>query len=136
MSKNYSPELPLGKMGEIKTNYPPAKAALVSTTRENASISSVTALGHDTTEIEVTAIGQTAAIRWAANQASSLVTAAGSANFDNTIPSGEFRRFVIPITTSGQSSGSVQGVNRREGLFQNIATRTLAGNGSVLLGEF
>lgn len=137
MSKNYSPALPLGQHGEVKTDYPPPKAALVSTNRENASVSSVTALGHDTTEVEVTAVGQAAAIRWATNQAASVVTAAGTANFDNTISSGESRRFVVPIATftSGASS-SVQGVNRREGLFQNIATKTLAGNGSVLLAEY
>ena len=127
----------MGQHGEVKQNYPPPKPALVSTNRENAAVSSVTALGHDTTEVEVTAIGASAAIEWATNQATSLVTAAGSATFDNTVPVGTFRRFVVPISTftSGASS-SVQGVNRREGLFQNIATKTLAGNGSVLLAEY
>ena len=118
-----------------KVGYVPAKLSLASTTDENASVSSVIALTHNTTEIEVGAVGQGVAGRWAANQATSVVTAAGTANYDFLIPSGEVRRYVVPIETGG-SYASVQGVNRAEGLYQNVAFKTFAGNGSVLLAEY
>lgn len=131
------PETPQGKLGEIKVGYAPAKVALESNNNENISVSSVLAFTHNTTEIEVTAVGQGVAGRWAANQAASVVTATGTgANFDFVVPSGESRRFVVPISTSDQTSGSVMGVNRKLGLFQAIAYKTLAGNGSVLTSEY
>ncbi len=136
MSNNYSPQTPRGKDNNPKDGYVPAKVALESNNNENISVSSVLAFTHDTTEIEVAAVGQGVAGRWAANQATSVVTATGAgANFDFVVPSGEARRYVIPRETSG-SYASVQGVNRAEGLFQAIAYKTLAGNGSVLTAEF
>lgn len=135
MSNSYSPQTPRGKDNEQKIGYVPAKIALASYNDENAAVSSVQSLTHDTTEIEVAAVGQGIAGRWAANQATSVVTAAGTANMDFIVPSGEVRRYVVPRETSG-SYASVQGVNRAEGLYQNIAYKTLAGNGSVLTIEF
>ena len=133
---DYAPQTPRGKDNNQKVGYVPAKVALESNNNENVNVSSVLALTHDTTEIEVTAVGQGVAGRWAANQATSVVTATGTgANFDFVVPSGESRRYVIPKETSG-SYASVQGVNRAEGLFQAIAYKTLAGNGSVLTAEF
>ena len=120
-----------------KVGYPPAKVALESNNDENAAVSSVLALTHDTTEIEVAAVGQGIAGRWAADQATSVVTATGAgANFDFIVPSGEVRRYVVPIATFTGNEGSVMGVNRREGLFTAVAFKTLAGNGSVLTSEF
>ena|SRR3990167_1121318 len=130
------PPTPQGKLNEIKVGYPPAEVALASSNDENASVSSVLAFTHDTTEIEVAAVGQAIAGRWAANQASSVVTEAGSGNFDFVVPSGEFRRFAVPIVTNTQTSGSVMGANRKYGLFPAVAYKTLAGNGSVLTMEF
>ena len=136
MSNAYAPSTPKGKDEMPKVGYVPAKVALESNNDENASVSSVLAFTHDTTEIEVTAVGQGIAGTWAANQATSVVTATGTgANFDFVVPSGESRRFVIPRETSG-SYASVQGVNRAEGLFTAIAFKTLAGNGSVLTAEY
>lgn len=132
---NYAPQTPRGKDNEPKVGYVPAKIALASYDRENASTSSVQSLTHNTTEIEVAAVSQWIAGRWAANQATSVITAAGTANMDFIVPSGEVRRYVVPRETSG-SYASVQGVNRAEGLYQNIAYKTLAGNGSVLTIEF
>ena len=135
--RNIYPPTPQGKTGEIKTNYYPAEVALESNNNENIVVSSVLAFTHDTTEIEVAAIGQSVGGRWAANQATSVVTATGAgANFDFVVPVGTFRRFAIPISTYDQTSGSVMGVNRKFGLFQAIAYKTLAGNGSVLTAEF
>ena len=136
MSNAYSPQLPRGKDNNPKPGYPPAKVALESNNNENISTSSVLAFTHDTTEIEVAAVAQGVAGRWAANQATSVVTATGAgANFDFIVPAGEIRRFVIPRETSG-SYASVQGINRAEGLFTAIAYKTTAGNGSVLTMEF
>ena len=59
--KNYAPDTPLSKDGIIKVGYVPAKLALANNVRENASASSVVALTHDTTEVEVTAVCQGAA---------------------------------------------------------------------------
>ena len=136
MSNNYSPQVPRGKDNNPKNDYPPAKVALESNNNENISVSSVQSFTHDTTEIEVAAVGQGVAGRWAANQATSVVTATGAgANFDFVVPVSTVRRFVVPRETSG-SYASVQGVNRAEGLFTGIAYKTLAGNGSVLTMEF
>ena len=133
---SYAPQTPRGKDNMPKDGYVPAKVALESNNNENISVSSVLAFTHDTTEIEVAAVGQGVAGRWAANQATSVVTATGTgANFDFVVPSGEVRRYVIPRETSG-SYASVQGINRAEGLFTAIAYKTLAGNGSVLTAEF
>ena len=135
--RNIYPPTPQGKLGELKINYYPAEVALESNDNENIVVSSVLAFTHDTTEIEVAAVGQGVAGRWAANQATSVVTATGAgANFDFVVPSGTFRRFPVPIETNTQTSGSVMGANRKYGLFQAVAFKTLAGNGSVLTMEF
>ena len=143
MSKNYSPELPLGKMGEIKTNYVPAKVALTAQNKENASASSILLLTHDTTEIEVTASGQNVAGKWLSQAVvdssvagTSVLTAFGTANFDFMVSNNNTERYVVPIATTGQSSGSIMGVNRREGLYPAVAFKTFAGNGSVLTAQF
>ena len=133
---NYAPQTPRGKDNNPKEGYVPAKVALESNNNENILVSSVLAFTHDTTEIEVAAVGQGVAGRWAANQATSVVTATGAgANFDFVVPINTVKRFVVPRETSG-SYASVQGVNRAEGLFTAIAYKTLAGNGSVLTAEF
>ena len=128
---------PKGKDEMPKVGYVPAKVALESNNDESNAVSSVLAFTHDTTEIEITAVGQGVAGRWAANQATSVVTATGAgANFDFIVPSGETRRFVIPIETSG-SYASVQGVNRAEGLFTAIALKSITATaGSVLTSEY
>lgn len=140
---NYAPNTPISQSGVVKTNYPPAKVALARENKENASVSSILLLSHDTTEILVAAVGQGAAGKWLSRATvdssvagTSVITAAGTANYDFVVPSGEARYFVVPISTNLPSSGSVMGVNRREGLYPAVAFKTLAGNGSVLTAEF
>jgi len=146
MSRNYSPPLPRGKDDGDKQNYGPPIIALASTHKENASVSSILLLTHDTTEIEVTVIGAASFLgvagKWisqaninASVAATSVITAAGSANFDFTVPGGGTRRLVVPISTNPQT-GSVQGVNRELGLYPAVAFKTTAGNASVLTAEF
>lgn len=143
MSDSYSPRLPLGKRGEIKTNYPPPIPALAATTKENASASSILLLSHDTTELEVAAAGQNIAGKWLTQTVvdssvagTSVITAAGSANYDFMVGNNTVRRFVIPIATFKPSYGSVMGVNRAEGLYPAVAFKTFAGTGSVLTCQF
>lgn len=143
MSNSYSPALPLGKMGEVKTAYPPAKVSLAASNKENASSSSILLLTHDTTELEVTASGQNIAGKWLSQSVvdssvagTSVITAAGSANFDFMVVNNTSRRFVVPIATFSQDDGSVMGINRANGLYPAVAYKTFAGNGSVLTCQY
>lgn len=141
MSTQYAKPIPFDRNGIPLVDYPPAASAIGTTVRENASASSVTSLTANTTAIEVGAIGTGAAIRWAVNQATSVITAAGTANFDNFVPVNTVRKFVVPRRVQAipnyQNAGapSIVGLNTAEGLFANIATIS-AGIGSVLLTEY
>ena len=137
------PETPQGKLGEVKVGYAPAKVALARLNDENALVSSILLLTHDTTELEVAAVGQGVAGKWisqanmdASVVGTSVITAAGTANFDFIVPVSTQRRVVVPISTNVQTDGSVMGINRKLGLFPAIAFKTLAGTGSVLAAEF
>ena len=137
------PETPQGKLGEVKVGYPPAKVALARLNDENALVSSILLLSHDTTELEVAAVGQGIAGKWLSQATvdssvagTSVITAAGTANFDFTVPVNTQRRVVVPVATFTPTSGSVMGVNRKLGLYPAVAFKTLAGTGSVLTAEF
>ena len=137
------PETPQGKAGEVKVGYAPAKVALARLDDENALVSSILLLTHDTTELEVAAVGQGIAGKWisradvdASVAGTSVITAAGTANFDFIVPVSTQRRVVVPISTNVQTDASVMGINRKLGLFPAVAFKTLAGTGSVLAAEF
>lgn len=139
---NYAPVIPRDKDNAVKDGYPPAKTALSRTTKENASTSSILLLGHDTTELEVAAVNQHVALKWMSQSTidssvagTSVLTAAGSGNWDNIVQTDTVRRFVVPISTHNPGA-SVQGVNRQLGLYPAVAFKTTAGNGSVLTAEF
>ena len=138
---NYSPRIPSDKDDAKKEGYVPAMTALVRTNKENATVSSILLLGHDTTEIEVAAVTQHVALKWLsqavvdAKTATSVITIAGTANYDNIIEKDTVKRFVVPISTNPQT-GSVQGINRELGLYPAVAYKTLAGDGSVLTAQF
>lgn len=138
---NYAPKLPRDKNDEVKQNYPSPKVALASTNKENASASSILLLGHDTTELEVAAVNQHVALKWLTQATvdssvagTSVITAAGTENWDNIIQTNTVRNFVVPIATNPET-GSVQGVNRELGLYPAVAYKTFAGNGSVLTAQ-
>lgn len=137
MPNNYSPGQPVDRNGTAKLNYPPARIALATTHRENTGTSSVLLFTHNTTEIEVGTVGLGVAGRWAGNSATSVVVSnAGTPNFDFVVSAATVRRFVVPQSVVG-NYGSVQGVNRAEGLYQGVAFISLTGgNGSVLTAEF
>ena len=134
---NYAPKLPYDKTGEPLQGYPSPKLALSRYASENSTNSSVISVTHDTTALEITAIGNAAVMRWVTTgdtQASVISIAGATANFDHVIPNGTVRRFVIPIESETQT-GSVQGINREIGLYQRVAIKSI-GIASVLLSEF
>lgn len=142
------PGTPFGKSGEVKVGYPPAKVALASWNRENGSASSILLLGHNSTEVEIAPIANTGSIlgmagKWLTQATvdssvagTSVITAAGTANYDFVVPGNTVRRFVVPIATNVQSSGSIMGVNRLYGLYPALAVKTLSGNASILVAEY
>ncbi len=135
MSNQYSPQTPVDKAGGLKQGYPPAKVALVTTNKESAAVSSVLQFTHNTTEIEVAAFGGPVVGKWISTATASVIAIAGTANFDFVVPTTTVRRFVVPIF-SGSTSGSVQGVNRAEGLYQGVAYISAGVASSVLTAEF
>jgi hypothetical protein len=139
MAVNYSKPLPQDRNNAVMTNSPPQHVALQATARETAAVSSVTALNANCTLVEVTAVGGAAVIKWVNSQATSVISAASGANFDNSIGQGRTRLFVVPRfqqarpNDSGIQNPSVVGLNTQEGLYSAIAT---IGVGSVLLAQF
>jgi hypothetical protein len=135
---NYTKKLPRDETGESMQDFAQPFKAKAQYSKENASISSVISLSHDTTSIEVTTGGTPAVIRWVAtgDTAASVISAATGANFDNAIPVAWTRRFVVPIESVGLNNvGSAVGINRMAGLYQRVAIKS-TGIGSVLLAEF
>lgn len=147
---NYAPITPADKGNYPKTGYPPAKIALAANTQENATTSSILLLTHDTTELEIAVVGSingafgagiagkwlTQAVVDSSVAGTSVITGVNVGNYDFVVQAGALRRFVVPIATFKQSSGSIQGVNREYGLYPAVALKMLAGSGSVLTMQF
>src|SRR3990167_6061043 len=134
---NYAPNVPRDKSSDqIDGTFLSNASVLAMYGSENSSASSVISLTHDTTALEVAATGGAAVMRWVrvAETQASVVSAASGANFSHVIPSGEVRKFVVPIETNPQT-GSVQGVNRELGLYRRVAIKSI-GIASVLVAEF
>ena len=135
---NYAPNLARDKGGEPMQQFNTPSSVVASRASENAITSSVITLGHDTTALEIAAVGGTGFMRWVrtGDTTASVVAVAGStANFNHVIPSGTMRRFVVPIETANVNPGSVQGVNRALGLYQRVAYQTAAA-ASILTTEY
>lgn len=138
--ENYARKLAKDRADNDLQEFAVPFPALVTTARDNAAASSVTSLNANCTMIEVAAVGGSAAIRWSsASATTSVISAAGTANFDNAIPSNTVRRFVVPRESqaipnySGINSPSVVGLNVAEGLYTGVATIGVA---SVLLTQY
>lgn len=130
---NTAKPLPIDRNNVPMYNSPPPYPAIATTARDNATASSVMTFNANTTTLEVTAVTTGAAIKWATNQATSVITAAGTANFDNFIPANTTRIFAIPRQTAGVPS--IVGLNAQNGLYSIVATKTV-GVGSVLVAEY
>lgn len=142
MSKNYARGIPVGNNNVPFFESPPDVAAIATTARDNGTTSSILVLNENTTGIEVAATGGTAFIKWLTQSVvdssvagTSIVSAPSGANFDHVIGTGTVRRFVVPIATIPVSQTSVQGANRLNGLYPNIAYKT-AGAASVAVTQY
>ncbi len=144
MANNYAKPLHRDGGGEPMQEYAAPFKALARYDNENNTASSVISFTDQTTAIEVAAIGGTgAAIRWvprtetaAVSPFASVITIAGAtANYDNVIPAGQVRRFVVPIEVQGTQQGSIVGANVLNGLYQRVAVKSF-GISSVMTAEF
>lgn len=135
MSLNYARELPRDKDTNALQGVAPAYTALQRFSSENAIVSSVVTLTDNTTHIELAAIGQAVVVKWIAQSdtQASVLSAAGTANYDVMVASGTVRKLIPPIETIGTSS--IVGLNRQAGLYRRMAFRTI-GIGSVLTAEY
>lgn len=134
---NYVNSLPRDRDGEPLQEFPTPKLALARYAPENSSASSVITLTQNTTSLEVAAVGNSAVVKWIAttNTNPSVISAAGTENFDHVVPSGSVRRFAVPREATGTTAGSVVGINRENGLYQRVAIKSI-GVASVLTAEF
>lgn len=109
--------------------------AIVSMTSENATVSSVITVNDNTTDLEVAAVGVTGFVKWIARSdtTASVISAAGTANYDVVIPAGTVRRLVIPRESGGVSS--IVGANIANGLYNRYAIKS-AGIGSILSTQY
>jgi hypothetical protein len=138
MATNPYPKLPADNMGTPMQEYPSPKVALARKGAENSAASSVISVTHDTTTIEIAAVNQAAIMRWVptTDSTASVVGVEGTANFDHVISKDTVRRFAIPIESFvGNNPSSQMGANRRNGLYQRVAVKSV-GVGSVLTSEF
>lgn len=141
MAVNYAKQLPQDRNNAIMVNSLPPFPALQSTLRESGALSSVSTLNANTTAVLVTAMTGGVAIRWAANQNTSVFASVGGVAYDATLAPNESRLFAVPRQTAGTANWnanqnpSITGLNISEGLYGGIATRSL-GVGSVLLTEY
>lgn len=136
MAVNYSRALPKDRgSNEVMPGYPAAVTAVRTLTTENATVSSVITLNDQTTMLEVTAVGSNAVLKWIASTdtQASVISAAGTANYDHVIPSGVMRQFVVPQERAGITS--IAGANIMNGCFQRLAYKS-TGTGSILSTEY
>lgn len=142
MSVNYSSKLPQDRNNAVMTGLSTPFPAIATTADDNVAVSSIINLNANTTLVEIAAIGGGAGIRWVMNTnttaTSSVITAQGTANFDNYIPAGVVRQFVVPRNsqaTGSSSIGGITGLNTSEGLFNSVAIKG-SGVSSVLVTEY
>lgn len=138
MALNYANAVPVDERGNPMQGLPPPVIALATTTISTA-ISSVVTLNNNTTDIEVSAPNIMVAIKWIgvnAAQTSVISSSLGTANFDHTIPSGTYRKFVVPRETQGMAGPAL--TNSIHGLYQRLALIPINGTGvaSILVTEY
>lgn len=135
--ENYAKKIPQDRTGTPMQTWPVPFPALISTTVENNSASSVTSLNPNTTVIEISAVTAPVALKWSsATVTTSVITAFGTSNFDNIIQAGVTRQFVVPRNTAAIAPGSVVGLNVQEGLYTGVALKTAGTVGSILLTQY
>lgn len=136
---NYAVGIPHDVNRQDLQGYPaPVKAKAVYAKDTTATTSSVISTTHDTTVVEITAVGTPAFIRWVAttDTGASVISTQGTANFDHAIPPNKTQRFVIPIETATTNPQSIQGANRLNGLYQRYAIKSAGAASSIIAVEF
>lgn len=136
MAIPYQPNLPHDRgSGEALQEFPAPILAVQERVSENASTSSVITLSDRTTMLEVAAVGSTGFLKWIASTdtTASVISAAGTADYDHVIPAGTIRRFVVPQERAGIPS--IAGANVQNGCYARVAYKT-GGIGSILTAEF
>lgn len=146
MSVNPYPGLPHSRGNDPMQNYVTHASVKAIYASENASASSVITLTQDTTALEIAVIGGTSsliaagAMRWVPSAigfaaGTSVITAAGSANFDHVIPNNQVLKFAVPIEKMYQAPSSMAGMNIQNGLYRRVAIKSI-GTASILLTEY
>lgn len=136
MARNYANGIPVDENGNLMQGLPPPVVSRA-TTIMATSISSIMSFDNNSTDIEVAAPNAAVAIKWitTGNTNPSVLVAAGTANFDHVIPSGGYRKFVIPRETQGIAGPAL--ANSVHGLFQRLAAIPLTSAvSSVLVTEY
>lgn len=142
MSINYARELPHDKAGESMQEFAAPYKANARYSTNNATVSSVISLTDNTTTIEISAVGQSVAVRWipasetaAVSPFASVITTNGvTANFDHIVPANNYRRFVVPVESAGVSS--VVGLGVQAGAYRRVAVMSAAAVSSIMVSEF
>lgn len=128
---SYPKPLPVDRNRTPMQEYPPPAVALA-TTAGVPTASSVITFNDNTTVLEVSAVGgQGIVLKWGA---ASVISAAGTANFDHHVPPDGFRRFVVPVNTGAVNS--VVGLNIQRGLYNSCAVKVHVGSSSVFTVEY
>lgn len=143
MATNPYPILPRDKGLEAMQDYATHASVKAIYASENGAVSSVITLTPDTTVLEIVSIGSApagGAMRWvktgdASTAATSVITAAGTANFNHVIPGNVVMKFAVPIETMYQAPSSMVGANIQNGLYRRVAIKSF-GVSSVLLTEY
>lgn len=143
MSVNPYPPIPKSKSGDQMQDYATHASVKAVYASEDASTSSVITLTPDTTVLEIAAIGVSptgGAMRWVSSvvgfgAATSVITAAGTANFAHVIPNNTVRKFAVPIEGMYQNPSSMVGANIQNGLYRRVAIKSF-GVASVIVTEY
>ena len=124
---------------EFSLPYPPLKVDY----SENNNVSSLITLNDNTTSLEIHvsggSVGLTAGYKWISASTiaglgnTSVITTAGTANFDGMVPASWFRRVPVPQATIGVNS--VVGLNKQAGLYPAVAVKSM-GIASVATLQF
>ena len=146
MATNPYPSEPVSNRGSFLHDYATHASVKAIYASENATASSVITLTPDTTVLEIAVLAGTSslisagAMRWVTsvagfNASTSVITAAGTANFDHIIPNNTVAKFAVPIEGMYQAPSSLVGANIVNGLYRRVAIKSI-GTASVIVTEY
>jgi hypothetical protein len=132
---NYAKGKPVGDNQVPFYDSPPPVKAIAQYFTENGSTSSVVTMTQNTTAVSVTNTSANRAVfvRWVPT--TDTAASVTSANFDHVVAANQTTRFVVPIEGFPETAGSVQGINRDNGLFRRVAWIS-QGPASIIASEY